>query len=219
MSGARGRMLAWRISQSRKVNALPGWGPMLLYTWMIPHYDNLGRQLGEPIQVKSNVFPRRPDITLDLIEEWLTELDRVGLVYWYEVDGMRFLSMPATVWEREQRLHNHMSRASALPPVTEGVRKSYVPPPEYLRDEGKGGGSELEVELERKKPSQTPSPDDAPTESKTVRTRTGSINGHDPGPAFWNSPDTQLKLARLKATGTPDADARRLILAAERTGA
>ena len=71
MGRARARMLAWNISEGQRVNGLSGPWPMLLYTWLIAHADNLGRFHGEPEQVKAMVMPRRKDVTSEDVEKWL----------------------------------------------------------------------------------------------------------------------------------------------------
>jgi hypothetical protein len=50
---------------------------------------------------------------------------------------------------------------------------------------------------------------------QTVRTRTFRT---DPGPKFWNSPEVQAKLERLRIVGVEGDDARNLILASEKSG-
>ena len=123
---ARARMLAWKISIGTRVNSLSGPWPMLLYTWLIPHADNLGRFHGEPEQVKATVFPRRRDVTIEQVEVWLIELRDADLIHWYQVDGMRYLQFPLDDWGKHQRLSKNMSRTSDLPDCTDSVRTAYV---------------------------------------------------------------------------------------------
>lgn len=55
-----------------------------------------------------------------------------------------------------------------------------------------------------------------------VRTRTDGearIHTHDLPPSFWNHPDTQAKLERIRATGSDEAGARMLIAAEEKATA
>jgi hypothetical protein len=177
-------MLSWRISRSVKVNALSGTGPMLLYTWLIPHCDNLGRFHGEPGEVRWHVFPKLA-VTDSEVESWLRELDSAGLIEWYTVDGLKYLRIPPTVWGREQKLRGNMSTVSDFPdPVrtacehrANGVDTPYPP-------EGEGEGEvegEEEEEVEGEGGSATPR-DPAPAsghEAESVRKRTWHVNGQE----------------------------------------
>lgn len=115
-------MVSWRISESVKVHGLPNDTARLLYTWLLTHCDNLGRFHGEPVQVLAIVFPKRRDVTVKAVTEYLRSMYVSGLIDWYEVNGLRYLQIPPPVWEREQRLHHNMSRISDFPPLTEEVR-------------------------------------------------------------------------------------------------
>lgn len=149
---ARARMLAWNISHGSRVNSLSGPWPMLLYTWLIPHADNLGRQFGEPEQVKANVLPRRKDVTAEHVAAWLQELSDNLLIHWYEVAGMRYIAFPKTDWDRHQKLRGNMRITSDLPDCPHAVYTEYarrmngvsledeVEGKEKEKEEGKGEG-------------------------------------------------------------------------------
>lgn len=131
--------MSWRISRSVKVNGLSGPWPMLLYTWLIPHCDNLGRFHGEPSEVRGHVLPKQR-ATDAQVEKWLGELAEAGLIEWYEVEGLKYIAIPAEVWGREQRLNGNMSRASDFPPCTNGVRTVHVRCTKNVSHEGEGEG-------------------------------------------------------------------------------
>jgi len=214
-------MLAWRISQSRRVNELSGWGPMLLYTWLIPHLDNLGRCHGEPVQVKASVFPRREDVSVELLSEWLKELDRSGLMVWYEVDGMRFLSMPEKVWCREQRLHKNLSQHSDLPSYyghhTEVVRMAYGDRTEIVPTEVEVEfESEVELESEGKEKLKANGKESAESKPQSQPRSHANLNVNGYPPSFWNSPAVQSRLQEARLVGYSDAEARELIVAETR---
>ena len=137
----RARMLHGSISNSEKVANLSCDGARLLFTWIIPHCDNLGRIRAEPIQLKANVMPRHPS-TLVQIERWTEELDRSGLTQLYKSGGQRFLVV--TNWDRYQRLVGNMSRTSELPPPPErrmnDVYTPYIQDMNGVSQEGKGEG-------------------------------------------------------------------------------
>jgi len=220
-------MLAWNISEGSRVNKLSGPWPMLLYTWLIAHADNLGRFHGEPEQVKALVLPRRRDVTIAEIEEWLLELSLIGLIYWFEVDGMKYIEFPEKDWTRHQRLHGNMRKTSDLPRCPGNVRTAYkltthtVSPEVEVEVEG-----EVEVEEEREREVEAEGEGESREEGAAakpsprrphvnpVRTRTGKpVNGHpDPGPAFWNDPAIQSKMDRLSALSISFDEARRLVL-------
>ena len=112
---------------------------MLLYTWIIPHMDNLGRLNGEPSEVRGLVLPRQT-VTDRQVEGWLGELRSAGLVLWYEVEGLRYVAIPPDVWSREQRLHHNMSRTSDFPPPPEHLRTLSGAPTDIVPHEGEGKG-------------------------------------------------------------------------------
>lgn len=143
-------MLAWNISEGVRVNSLSGPWPMLLYTWLIAHADNLGRFHGEPDQIKALVLPRRREVTVELVEGWLVELSAANLIFWYQVAGMKYVQFPDKDWKRHQRLNGNMRRSSDLPECPKEVRTAYehstynVSPEVEVEVEG-----EVEVEEER----------------------------------------------------------------------
>lgn len=213
---ARGRMLAWNISEGIRVNGLSGPWPMLLYTWLIPHADNIGRFHGEPEQVKALVLPRRRDVTIPDIESWLTELSLANLILWYSVSGMRYIQFPEQDWKRHQRLNGNMRKTSDLPPCPNSVLTAYRLSMDEVSPEVEGeveveGEREIEVEREgegevRGGRGRVPPPQSLT--SKPVRKRTFSGNTE---PAFWNSPEVQANLDRLRAAGVPEEEARDLV--------
>lgn len=112
----KARPLSWRISQDRRVNELDDSWAMLAYTWMIPSADNMGRMEGDPDLLASMVFPRKRDIvTPERMTAILASLHKAGLVYWYEVQGERYVQFPPESWERHQRLIGNMVAESDFP--------------------------------------------------------------------------------------------------------
>ncbi len=90
---ARGRMLSKHISLDEKVNALSDDTCRLLFTWMIPHLDVDGRQYGEPGVFKSVVAPRL-NISIKRVEKYLKEMESLGLIVRYSVNGNSYLFAP-----------------------------------------------------------------------------------------------------------------------------
>jgi hypothetical protein len=117
-------MLSWKISTDPAVASLSCDGARLLYTWLIPHADNLGRLAGEPDFVKASVLPLQKSTTTKQVGAWLGEMAEVGLIQWYETDGLRYISLNG--WEKHQHMHSNIKRISDLPPPTEQIRTPYV---------------------------------------------------------------------------------------------
>jgi len=107
---AERRMLAKRISTDSRVRQLPCPMAKLLFTWMIAHADNAGRLRAEPLYVRATVIPNESGVGDADVANWLEEMDRLGLIRLYEVDGGRYLHFPA--WRKYQRLDR---KASDLP--------------------------------------------------------------------------------------------------------
>lgn len=162
MPQVRARMLSWRISEDAAVQSLPNDTARLLFTWMIPHADNLGRLRGEPEWVLATIFPRRMnDVRTTSVQRFLTEMDALGLICWYEVDGLRYIQFRN--WDKYQRLNGNMKQRSDFP----AVPTTYVQRMNGVRSEVE---VEVEVEIDSKDLSQangnrTSEPDDLTPEA------------------------------------------------------
>ena len=224
MGRARGRMLSWRISESVKVNGLSGPWPMLLYTWMIAHCDNLGRFHGESEQVKAMVFPRRRDISLEQVEVWLDELAETGLVQRYLVDGLWYISFPDEVWNREQRLHHTLSKHSDLPDISRASRVAHVNltcDSRHEREREVEG--EVEVEVEREREVEVEPEGECREGTISPATRTPNVNGDrksdlkpkaKPEPSgFWEAPAVTNRLMQFRDAGFSVDVSRKAVLA------
>jgi hypothetical protein len=91
---ARGRILSKKISLNRAVDNLSNDTSRLAFTWLIAHLDCRGRIHGDPLVLKSIVFPRRTDVTTDMMRDYITEWVKEKLVVWYEVNGDLWLQFP-----------------------------------------------------------------------------------------------------------------------------
>ncbi|MCK9325565.1 MAG: hypothetical protein M0P69_08695 [Bacteroidales bacterium] len=115
---ANRRMLSKSISISEQVNELSDFAA-LLFTWMIPHADDFGILPGSLKKVKALVMPMRKQTPKD-IEKALRELVSGDLVWWYEVDGDKYIQFRK--WDKHQ----------------EGLHKRTKPKfPEFPGDSGK----------------------------------------------------------------------------------
>jgi hypothetical protein len=111
------RLLWTGISDSKKMKAVQGdrlfrIGCHLVYTWLLPWCDDDGRMPGEPLKILANVAPNE-DFSLKEIERMLSELDRVALIRWYEVDGEWFIQI--LDWEKYQRIRKDRYNPSRYP--------------------------------------------------------------------------------------------------------
>ena len=121
---ARGRMISKTISLDEKVNALSDDTARLLFTWLVPHLDCEGRMHGDPITVKSIVFPRR-NISVQKVEKILMELENGGLIFRYSVNGNQYLSAPN--FEKHQvGLRKSQESPSQIPPSTTELKRGEV---------------------------------------------------------------------------------------------
>lgn len=76
---AQRRMLARRISQSKKVNRL-SLKAQLVWTWIIPWLDDYGCYEADAEDIKTEVFPKNPNITIKDISNALLEEQEIGLI-------------------------------------------------------------------------------------------------------------------------------------------
>jgi len=91
---ARGRMLNKSISASVKIDLLPDDTCRLMATWIIAHLDKNGVYYGDPKMVKSYVFPLRVDVTIEQVEHYISEMQRVGLIYLFNAKGRLYQYWP-----------------------------------------------------------------------------------------------------------------------------
>lgn len=192
---AERRMLAKRISTDARVRALPSATARLLFTWMIPHADNGGRLRAEPAYVRALVMPHEPNVSDADVASWLAEMDSLGIIQLYEVDGGQYLRFPA--WSKYQRLDRNRSdlppppsAAPSSPTATdrEPMVTDREPLPTSRERWGAGGGvggrvggrsgREKEVEFEREGEKPQSGPEIASTGLRPARTELGGRDAH-----------------------------------------
>ena len=115
---ARGRMLSKDISLDEKVNALSDDTARLLFTWLIPHLDVEGRMYGEAQVFKSIVAPRRP-YSIKKVEKYLKEMEKLGLIVRYSVNGNEYLFAPN--FEKHQVGLRKDRESKSKIPINDGV--------------------------------------------------------------------------------------------------
>lgn len=91
---ARGRFISKEITIDKKVNSLSSPWSMLGFTWLLTHADVYGRTYGDPAVVRSMIFPRRPEVTVEEVEGFIKEWNDAGLINWYEAEGDMYIEFP-----------------------------------------------------------------------------------------------------------------------------
>ena len=129
---ARGRMINSKITRNKAINDLSDDTSRLAFTWLVTFADVDGRCNGDPALVRSLVFPRRTDVTVEQMAGYIQEWADAGLVVWYEAEGDLWIAFPS--FEENQRgLDRRKEPASDIPaptdPVlsTDEVRTEHVP--------------------------------------------------------------------------------------------
>jgi len=84
---ARGRMLNNSVCASKKFHDLPDDTCRLMATWTISMLDVQGVFYGDPAMVKSIIFPRRMDITIEQVAGYLDAMEQVDLIRRFEAKG------------------------------------------------------------------------------------------------------------------------------------
>jgi hypothetical protein len=170
-------MLHGSISNSEKLAALSCDGARLLFTWLIPHCDNLGRIRAQAIYLKAVVVPKT-DATLKQVEAWAAEIAGVGLVQLYTVGSDSFIQVNG--WSDFQTLIGNMSRKSELPDPPEHSSNDVHTPFERglhgvprARAGGGGGGGEGEGEGEKEKAKAARARPRAPSAAASRKRGTG----------------------------------------------
>lgn len=143
---ASGRMIGKKIGCSKQVHDLSSDTCRLAYTWTIPHLDKEGRIHGDASILKSLIFPRRIDVTPEMMQDFITEWAINGLVQMYEVQGDIYLFFPSFK-KNQPGLRPEKEPDSILPAPDEGRQIDAILPPKVRRNGGKrtvqGNGREV----------------------------------------------------------------------------
>ncbi|EHQ88251.1 hypothetical protein [Desulfosporosinus youngiae] len=90
---AKGRMIYWKISYCKQLARCSTFSK-LLFTWLIPNTDDLGRMEGDPEVIKGMIFPYEEKVSVKQIRESLEELAFEKLILWYLVDDNMYIQFP-----------------------------------------------------------------------------------------------------------------------------
>jgi len=133
-----GRILLKSISESKKLAKLKTDSARLLYTWLIPHVDVNGCFSGEPEVIRGQVLTRLKKTDKE-VDGWLSDMDSVGLIVQYDVDGERFIFLPS--FEEKQPYINK---------AREGRPRIPLPTPDQLRSKSGASLDKLPLKLKEK---------------------------------------------------------------------
>ena len=116
---AEGRLVNKRIGMDKAVGRLSCDTCRLAFTWALPHLDRDGRVTGDPAALRSLVFPRRDDVTSEMMHGFMAEWASEELVVWYEAAGDLWLEFPA-FRKNQPNLRHDREPSSFIPPAKSG---------------------------------------------------------------------------------------------------
>ncbi len=122
---ARGRFISNGIISDKKINELSDDTSRLAFTWLITTADAEGRTHGDPAMVRSILFPRRADVTVERMEAYIAEWAASGLIRWYESNDDLWIDFPN--FEKHQTgLRKEREPASQIPQHIDGTDHKVV---------------------------------------------------------------------------------------------
>lgn len=111
-----GRMVKKCISDSKSLGKLKSDSARLLYTWLIPHLDVVGRYSADPDLLKGHIFPKVKSMTPKKIERLLYELAKSRLVVLFKSDEETYLELQK--FHDYQKIDPHKEAKSKIPAPT-----------------------------------------------------------------------------------------------------
>ena len=120
----RKRMLEPDIWEDPKIIRL-SIGARLTFIGLITQANDYGKLRGEAWSVKSKIFPADKDITEETVEEFLNELEKVGLIFRYQNNGEIYIKLRS--WEKHQKVAHPSQDVFPDPPesLVKASRKSH----------------------------------------------------------------------------------------------
>lgn len=129
---ADGRIVAKRITRSKKIASLSSDTARMFYTWLIPYLDVEGRMESDPLLLKADIAPLLTHITEKTIRTILDELHSYGLIILYKVGCTEYLQL-TKFDENQPNLRKDRERESTIPaPTPETIRSDSGATPEQL---------------------------------------------------------------------------------------
>lgn len=105
-------MIYWKISYCKQLTRVSIFSK-LLFTWLLPNTDNLGRMEGDVAILKGMIFPYEEKVTVKNIEDALKELADEYLIMWYSIGGNWYIQFPKHY--KYQSLEKNNSKKSDYP--------------------------------------------------------------------------------------------------------
>ena len=158
---ARGRFVDKGTCLDKKINSFSVESE-LGFILLLTHTDCEGRVFGDPEVVKSLIFPRRKEITIDMVEGFIKEWQSNEMVFWYEYNGDKYIQF--VNFEKHQiGLRKDREVASDIPEYTakdcrndDGIMSENIPlklkvklkdKPKLSEDKGELRGNILDEEF------------------------------------------------------------------------
>lgn len=185
---ARGRMITNRIASDAKINQLSDDTSRLAFTWLITFADVEGRTHGDPAMVRSMVFPRRGDITVEQMETYIQQWSDFGLIYWYEGNGDKWIEF-VNFKKNQPNLRGDREPRSEIPAYCpEEIQENDVINPANIRKTSGNCPANIPVKLREEK-------------RREVKRR--EVNGGDI-PAFTAGSMAELSSVFVQETQIPE---------------
>lgn len=106
------RVIKESIKRSPQIDSLT-WFEEVVFYRLIVTADDYGCIDGRPVLIKNELFPTRENVTRKSVEDAITKLVAVGLLFQYEFEGRPYLVFPT--WEKHQRIRNKHRKYPAPP--------------------------------------------------------------------------------------------------------
>jgi len=103
------RVIKDSITCSKEIDSLT-WFEEVLFYRLIVKVDDFGRFYADPQIIKSELFPRKEDLTKKAVEDALKKIEKVGLIRTYNWDGSSYLEI--VKWSQHQQ---RRAKASKFP--------------------------------------------------------------------------------------------------------
>lgn len=110
---AKGRMINSRITEDLAVHNLSDDTSRLAFTWLITFADAEGRVPGDPAILRSRLFPRRDDISIIQMEEYVVEWEKANLIIRYSANGDKWIQFPG--FHKNNKVRKDREGASRIP--------------------------------------------------------------------------------------------------------
>ena len=99
---ARGRFISNDVIADKEIHNLSSDTSRLAYIFLITLADCEGRVVGDPVYLASLLFPRRREVTPEMITGFIIEWIKAGFIIWYfNEDGEKAIQL--VNWEKHQK--------------------------------------------------------------------------------------------------------------------